>query len=308
MGKQKRHNAFRVYNNETYLYYYNLLKNIALVRAKWHGLPETVSERFLETTLYYSGQALYFKDEVIGECALRVSWAGNWNVYGEPTRRIATGANGYRVKRTFEDSVLVLNNRLFQPTEPTIRYYARRLADLERTADTNVFAQKTPVLLVCDEKEKLALENLFMQYQGNKPVIKGYSDINGSIKDRISALNLEAPFVADKLELLKSNILNQALTFLGITNSFNDKRERKNTAEIEANYSSVDIQRAVFLETRKQAAEEISKMFNREVTVTFNEDLENSVNATDFVGNGGAGFERVYNPTKVDNPEQSGKP
>ena len=306
MGKQKRHNAFRMYNNETYLYYYNLLKNIALVRAKWHGLPETVSERFLESTLFYGGQALYFRDEVIGETALRVAWAGEWNVYGEPTRRIATGANGYRVEKSEEDSVLILNNRLFQPTEPVIRYYARRLSDLERTVDVNIFAQKTPVLLICDEKEKLSLENLFMQYQGNKPVIKGYSDIKGSIKDRISTINLDAPFVADRLELLKSNILNQALTFLGIANSNNDKRERKNTAEIEANYSSVDIQRAVFLETRKQAAIEMSKMFDREVTVSFNDDLSNSIISTDFVGlNGGGTNERIYNATEMDNSKQS---
>lgn len=49
--------------------------------------------------------------------------------------------------------------------------FALRLYEAERTADVNIKAQKTPVLLLMDEKQRLTMENIYSQYEGNKPVI-----------------------------------------------------------------------------------------------------------------------------------------
>ena len=75
-------------------------------------------------------------------------------------------------------------------------------------------AQKTPVLILTDEKQRLTMENLYSQYDGNRPIIFG--DKNNLDFDKIKSINTEAPFVADKIMEYKKEIWNEALTFLGI--------------------------------------------------------------------------------------------
>ena len=76
MGKNKRDiTAGRwpsaVLNNQTYLMYYNRLKELALNLFKWINLPDTIDERYLELTLYEQGQAVFFRDDVLGYLALQ---------------------------------------------------------------------------------------------------------------------------------------------------------------------------------------------------------------------------------------------
>lgn len=90
--------------------------------------------------------------------------------------------------------------------------FALRLYEAERTADVNIKAQKTPVLLLIDEKQRLTMENIYSQYNGNKPVIFG--DKNSLGENVIKAINTQAPFIADKIINYKKEIWNEALTFL----------------------------------------------------------------------------------------------
>ena len=62
-----------------------------------------------------------------------------------------------------------------------------------------------------------------MQYDGNEPFIFGDKDMEF---DGIKCLKTDAPYVADNLQVLKHQIWNEALTFCGIENSNQDKKER----------------------------------------------------------------------------------
>lgn len=238
--------------------------------------PPSVDERFLELTLYEKGYCLYFNDEIIGNLALTCTIGGQLDVYRIPVLRRAYAVNGYNKMCSTKDSVLIFNNYLHTPTQLTIELFARRLYEIERAIDVNVKAQKTPTLILSSEQQRLTMKNLYMQYDGNEPFIFG--DKNMDIEG-IKSLKTDAPFVADKLENLKHQIWNEALTFCGIENSNQDKKERLVSDEVGSNYGNIEAQRNVMLNARKQAAKKINSMFGTNIDVHFRSNLATMVNA-----------------------------
>lgn len=262
-------------NNKTYIDYYNRLMEMALNVFEWQNLPDTIDERFLELALYEHGYCVYFNDEFIGNLALTCTIGGQLDVYRIPIMRRAYAQNGYNKLLSSKDSVLIFNNYLHTPTSLTIELFARRLYEIERTIDVNVKAQKTPTLVLASEQQRLTMQNLYMQYDGNEPFI--YGDKNMDL-DGIKSLKTDAPFVADKLQILKHQIWNEALTFCGIENSNADKKERLVSDEVGSNYGNIEAQRNVMLNARRQACKKINKMFGTNIEVGFRSNLVTMVN------------------------------
>ena len=257
-------------NRNTFNDYFNRLFELAINMFKWENLPETVDERFLELALCEKGYCLYFNDDIMGNLALTCMIGGELDVYRIPTRRIAFAVNGYQAERTNKDSVLIFNNYLHTPTMQTISLYAERLTAIERAIDVNVNAQKTPIAILTDEKQKRTVEEIYRKYEGNAPVIIGAKNLD---LDSVKALTTGAPYVADKLNILKRQIWNEALTFFGIENANTEKRERLVSDEITSNLGGVQAQRYVMLNAREQAADKINRMFGTNISVKFRQDI-----------------------------------
>lgn len=276
MSKSKKQRwASAELNNKTYIDYYDRLMELALNVFEWENLPPTVDERFLELTLYEMGYCLYFDDPIIGNLALTCTIGGRLDVYRIPILRRAYAVNGYNKMCSAKDSVLIFNNYLHTPTLLTIELFARRLYEIERAIDVNVKGQKTPKAILSNEQQRLTMKNLFMQYDGNEPFIFG--DKNLDIEG-IKSLDIGSPFVADKLQILKHQIWNEALTFLGIENSNQDKKERLVSDEVGSNYGNVEAQRNVMLNARRQAVKKINAMFGTDINVKFRSNLATMVN------------------------------
>ena len=276
MGKRKKWESAYL-NNVVYLNWYNLLKNIAVNRFKYSGIPETIDSRFLEMELCETGCICYFNDDIIGDLVLPCTFAGGFNVYGIPKRYdICSNYTGYHAFRTIKNSVIIFNNYTHTPTEPIIRDFARRFYEIDRAIDVNVKAQKTPIALLSSEKQRLTMKNLYMQYDGNEPFIFGDKDLL-NLND-IKSIDTNAPYVSDKMTILKHQLLNEFLSIMGIENSNEDKRERLVADEVGSNYGLVEMQRNVALNSRKQAFEKINAMFNTNITVTFNTSLQTMIN------------------------------
>ena len=158
--------------------------------------------------------------------------------------------------------------------------FALRLYEAERTADVNIKAQKTPVLLLMDEKQRLTMENLYSQYEGNKPVIFG--DKNSLGENVIKAINTQAPFIADKIINYKKEIWNEALTFLGINNIMVDKKERLITVEANSNNELINLNLQSYLVPRQEACRQFNEKFGftgtaKEISVRVRSDLHNII-------------------------------
>lgn len=276
-------------NMESYYYYIDRLTELSISMFEWVNLPDTVDERFLEMTLFTNGCAVYFNDEVLGNLALPVAINGQWNVYKIPIRRRAYSVNGYQNgDLTIDNSVMIYNNMIRTNSVRAVRMYARRLWDLDRSIDVNARAQKTPVLLQGTEQQRLTLINAYKELDGNSPVIMADKDFdlrNGPI----SCISTEAPYVADKLYQLKTEIWNEALTYLGISNLNIQKKERLVADEVTRNMGGTIASRYSRLEMRRKAAEEINDMFGTDIEVNYREDYREADDEVMFAGETGDG-------------------
>lgn len=245
-------------NNATYQQYYNRLTELSTVMFEWKNLPNTVDQRFLELTLFAKGMAVFFKDEELGYLALPVAINGTWNVYNIPKGRRAYATNGYQNNLDEKNSVIIFNNYTHTNSMLDVEMFSRRLYNMDRAIDININAQKTPVLIQCTEQQRLTMLNLYKQYDGNEPFIFGDSslDVKG-----FQVLKTDAPFVADKIRQEKTQTWNEALTYLGISNTNVTKKERLISDEVIRSQGGTIASRYSRLEMRRQACEAINKMF-----------------------------------------------
>ena len=258
-------------NNRTYLQYYNRLTELAISMFEWKNLPETVDPRYLEMCLFSDGMCVFFNDEVLGFLALQVAIGGQLNVYRIPIERRAYASNGYQMNLTEENSVIIFNNYLHTNSMLDVEMFSKRLYNLDRAIDVNANAQKTPILIQCDESQRMTMKNLYKQYEGNEPFIFGSKalDVNG-----LKVLQTGAPYVADKLYELKVQYWNEALTYLGISNINTTKKERMITDEVTRNQGGVVASRHSRLESRRQACRQINNMFGLNIWCDYREDFQ----------------------------------
>ncbi len=259
-------------NNATYAQYFNRLTELSISMFEWKNIPDTIDTRFLELALFGDGQAVFFKDDVLGFLALRCMIGGTWDVYQIPTMRRAYAANGYQMDLNPDNSVIIYNNLLRTNSTLDVSVFAKRLWELDRTIDVNCKAQKTPVLVLCDEKQRLTMKNLYMKYEGNEPFIFGDSSLANYGDSLFRVLKTDAPYVADKLYQLKTQIWNEALTYLGISNVNITKKERLITDEVQRNQGGTIASRYSRLEARRQACNKINKMFGLDIWCDYRED------------------------------------
>lgn len=128
------------------------------------------------------------------------------------TQLIDNYIHGFTNNQQIEECILVMNNWNRIPTVSSIQLFALRLYNAERTADVNINSQKTPIMIVCPEKQRFTLQQLYNKYNGNEPFIFG--DKAQLDSNTLRSIDTKAPFVADKIMEYKKEIWNEALTFL----------------------------------------------------------------------------------------------
>lgn len=285
-------------NDATYIDYLERFKRIALSMFEWVNLPKSMNARWLERCLYYNGQCALLKDKNYGFINTNCSSAGYINIYGLPTRlncysfeyqsvrKLYTGINPMltekqKEQRETQECILVQNNWESIPTCGSMELFAYRLYEAQRTCDINIIAQKTPVLLVVDEKQRLMMENLYNQYNGNQPFIFGDKE-QLSADGMLKSISTQAPFVADKITDYKKEIWNEALTYLGINNILVDKKERMITDEANSNNELINLNLQSFLAPRQEACRLFNEKFgltgtDKEISVRVRSDLYNII-------------------------------
>lgn len=276
MGRGNRNkdqfNQSAVGNNLTFRQYLDRLTELSISMFEWRNLPPTVDARYIELQLFETGCMVYFADDVIGNLCLNCLYNGQFDVYGNPTsRRAYSKYNQYQKELNQNDSVVIWNNYLHTNSIMQVREYALRLYNLDRIIDVNANAQKTPVLVQATEKQRLTMLNLYKEYDGNAPFIFGDRDIDFQ---GLKAISTGAPYICDKIYQLKTQIWNEALTYLGISNINIQKKERLITDEVTRNQGGTIASRYSRLESRREAVKKINKMFGTNIEVNYREDFQ----------------------------------
>lgn len=259
-------------NNITYMHYFNRLTELAISMFEWQNLPPTVDPRYIELHLFQNGSMVYFNDDVVGNLCLDCLPNGNFDVYGNPVNRRAYSTyNNYQRDLNEDNSIIIWNNYLRTNSITDIKLYSKRLYLLDRIIDVNANAQKTPVLVQGTEKQRLTLLNLYKEFDGNAPFIFGDKNLD---LNTLKCLNTDAPYVADKIYQLKTQIWNEALTYLGISNISIQKKERLITDEVTRNQGGTIVSRYSRLQARREAVDKINAMFGTNIMVDYKKDFQ----------------------------------
>lgn len=254
--------------------YEQWITSLAVNRFKYINLPETCDARYLELGLISNGIMTIAAPKQTPEAfySTMVSSISTPNVYDNPTAWQSYGNNGWHFNVTPINGVLVYDNRMRMPIIEQIRIFAEQLARFDRVRDINLLQQNTPYVITAPQTKQLDLANMIKQLCGFEPVIAGYDSLEELVKS-IDVVNLQVPFICDKLDLGQQNTWNNIYKFLGIT-SMTPKNDRLVTDEVNMLESPADLMALDPLGARREALDKLNSRFGLDVQVVWNTDYQ----------------------------------
>lgn len=257
----KRTNSYYIYSSK--------LMELMLSAFRWEGFPDTINVRNLEETLHQGGSAVIARHKDTGDlCNFRLGASkGLLDIYGEPKMFNVNGHN-YKDDVSVVDATVIYNNRLASPTLRTINHVAFKLAEADLIISQNLSGQSNPVLITGNDEQKKDIMAMYRSRGAFVPAVVG----SKSLKEiDVKVMGTPVPFIVDKMNTHKHTVWNEGMTFLGIDNSNQEKKERMITGEVNANDGQINLFRESMILEREQAVERINEMFGLEVSVTYND-------------------------------------
>lgn len=242
--------------------------NLAINRFSWENLPFGLTSEQLEYLLITKGQLMLFTDKYYGTLLLPCYPTKELNVYGLPTHYQVMAENGkYNTEIENDKGVLLKNNPLATPDFPTLCIFAKRIDDVEMTQDVNLFQQCVPKIVLADEDSKLTAKNLVDKIKKFKFVIFAKKTLANNISTS-DVLDTSSPYLLDKLQQQKFDLKNELLTYLGINNNNNIKKERMLVDEVNANNDYTEINLDLMFDLREKFCKEVNEKFGLNIKVS----------------------------------------
>lgn len=283
-----------ILNNDTFDDYCGRFYKIATSVFEWVNLPQSMDGEYLEHCLFYKGMAGILKTEDYGFINTKATASGDFNIYGRPTQLNCYSYSFNEIRKVYNglvedengntqdpltECILVRNTLLAKPTFASMRLFALRLTELERTMDTNVKRCKDPYILKGNKQQELTLRQVFSDVDNNMPAMvveKNALDL----KD-IDSIPLKVDFMGNEMMAYKKEIMNEALTVLGI-NNLGEKRERLISDETNSNNELINMNLQSYLAPRQRACDEFNEKYgfkgtDKEISVKVRSDLDNIV-------------------------------
>lgn len=241
-------------------FYIRHLSELSANRFKWTGLPNSVPQRFLEMTLLRNGLSVfYFNRKYERYVSLRAASAGKPNMYDNPTSFWVNGNLDINERVMASDCVPIWANYFRTPDLDIINLYSKKLAEIDRSIEINAKNLRKTRVILADENQRLSWQNINRQFEEGVEVIYGTSAM-----DTMAAQVLD--FQSDpqgvlNLQIVKAKMWNECMTYLGINNANQDKKERLVASEVEANDEQVFATKAIALNARREACEAINRKF-----------------------------------------------
>ena len=240
--------------------YQRLIEMLAISRFRWVNLPKGIDERFVELTLFERGMVLFFPDKRKNRwMATQANYNGRVNNYYNPTRFQPVAVNYNYHTMGSKECVPIWDNNLRSPMLDIMVMYAERLAMVDRALDVNLENQSVPLIIQCDERQKLSIENMMQQRGQGLPVI--YVTGNNAIMDIFKQFPNTSQYLVDKLLHDKATIWNECVKFLGIENNNSEKKERVVVDEVKSGESATNVFRLSYLKARQQAVDQINDLW-----------------------------------------------
>ena len=243
---------------------------------KYDGLPDTIPAKWLEHYLFTNGQCVFIKD---GE-DLIVTTGGMGGIpdrYYIPTQYIVS--NPYvkeETRKTYtigEDCVLIRNDTYSQGLIPLLTRYCSQLTENDLTMQTaDILSRAMLTITATDAQTKESVEKWLLDLRKGK--LSAIGELPSMVGNQDRSVNI-TPFqavastITDLIEYhqyLKASLYNE----LGLNANYNMKRESINSNESQLNDDMLHPLIDDMLARRREALEEVNKMFGTNIGVEFN--------------------------------------
>lgn len=259
--------------------YRRIISEMCVNRFNWQGLPDTVDKRYLEQNLLFDALCVfYYDDEYARYMALRATGLGELNMYNNPTEFTVYGNLMYSKKLNARQCVPIWSNYMRVPDLDIIDVYSERLTTIARTFEIDMLHARHPFVFAVNNNEYKTFNNIFEQIVDGQPAIFGTDMLtHDNMAQKIAAFNTGiSPETLRYVSEALTRTWNECMTMLGIMNVNSEKRERMVVEEASGSSGQVLAMRAVSLNARRQAAEEINRMYGLDVSVEWNLDDNSS--------------------------------
>lgn len=238
------------------------LLNVALNLFNYHGDLKTLKAVDIEKHLMLHGNCTIFADKNNTLFCLPFVPVGRLDYNGNPVRWYAYDFNGVTYPLDVTNAVYIFNNRARTSAIPNIIKYAEIISEIDNVRRTNLNIQRTPYIIDCPESLTEKFDLLLSDLSCNTGKLLGRKK---EILDSISVLNLEAPYLLDKLTEYRNTVLSEFYNSFGIVNNPFHKKERLITDEILTANASVSNTFNSFYAERVEGFERVRKMFGVEI-------------------------------------------
>lgn len=243
---------------------------------KYDGLPETIPQKWLEHYLMSNGHCVFIKngDDLIVTTG---GMGGLPDVYYIPTQYIV--ANPYveeSARKTYtigQDCVLIRNDTYSQGLIPLLTRYCSQLTENDLTMQTaDILSRAMLTISATDTQTKESVEKWLLDLRKGK--LSAIGELPSMVGNQDRSVNI-TPFqsvastITDLIEYhqyLKASLYNE----LGLNANYNMKRESINSNESQLNDDMLHPLIDDMLARRREALEEVNKMFGTNITVEFN--------------------------------------
>lgn len=259
-------------------YWYNTLYGKVMSLYDWKGKPfegnnASLNRDYLEWVLITMGQAGFMKDKEGKLRGLMITRTG-LDPYGFPISLTATNPVLGNLNGVVGiDAVWVRNNKFAVPAISTIEYYARQLAKIQTSLNVSLTNNRmTKVFSAENDAQAQQIRRLVDDIDAGKLAVITKPDLldnlMGGDKGGIPVYSTPSEYLADKYIQDMRSVLNDFYVAFGVNASGANiiKHERNLVDEVNSNNQEILINRAYWLDPRKEAAKLASELFDTEIT------------------------------------------
>lgn len=289
-----RKNPFRVFEKQivdtdkgyVFSYFFWKIYDLFCSSINFVGIPDYIPKWFIMKVLFWDGRGLMAYDEEVDRFLFtKMNLNGMPDVYNIPTNRQSYAVNGYLEDFYKDNSVIFWDNYSMYPFANKAYMYAELLQSIWETRNQNLRLQFTPRVIVAPDSQKLTYELISKQYDQRIPVIR----VNDSIDVKnVNVLNLEVPYIADKMEQELRAVWSQVLCDIGYESNPIEKKERLVSSETGNNNGEIEGMRNTRVDSINRALIDCNKLWGWNSRAEFNSNLPTQVNL-------GLDFEQIGN-------------
>lgn len=246
--------------NTSALYYRDKLMRMILGRFDFRNWPSEWDKDYAMTALFTDG-FFTITDSEIGVVPLRCGVHGN-NVFNRPNQVIVANHVLGSFNRTIGvDCALIRLQYNYTGIDSLLQRYSTMLALCDSSQAVNIINAKVSFVAFAENKAQAeTMKKMYDDIAMGRPAVFLKGD--PSTRDQFLYNNAKQNFVGAELQDLKSRIIDEFLTEIGIKNTNTEKRERLVTYEAESREEETRSGIAHWLETVNAGLDVANRLYD----------------------------------------------